>query len=629
MTFEINESTISKNAEPYIIAEAGINHNGSMQTAKELIDVAKESGADAIKFQKRELDETYVEEVIDDPAIAEMGVEYTVSNLKEVVLSNEQFRELAEYSRSKGIDFLCSPWDKASVDFLEKIDMPIYKIGSPDMTNFILLEKIIETGKPIIISTGMSEEEEIDRTVEFLKENNADFAVLHCRSTYPAPFHNLNLNFMKKMMEKYDVPIGYSGHERGIAISEAAATMGASIIERHFTLDRTMKGPDHSASLEPTGLKKLVRDIENIEESMGSAAKYMTRGEYNNRVSLSKSLVAAEDIEEGKKITREALTAKSPAKGISPQELYNVVGSTAQRDISKDEILNWEDVQEQNPEEYDTSLENWGVVVRFSDIEEHYWGNPDVYEFRINGADLEEEINITDHKDKRLTIHAPEQKGHDIVDLSSSTEEKRQRAEDIIQNLIDKVRDEVKPHFSEEHEPMIVIHPGGITSEKMVLEKADEMNEMLAKTMDNLDDEGVQLLLENMPPLPWIYGGQQYHNNFMRAEEIAEYCEKHDQKICYDTAHAKLWCNYADISLKEHMEKLKPYIEYLHIADAAGVDGEGLQIEEGEINWQEIAPIINDLDVPMTTEIWRGHEKNGEGFKKAAENLKEILKDEN
>lgn len=620
---EIGDTVIGE--EVYVIAEAGINHNGSMQTAKELIDVAKDSGADAVKFQKRELKETYVEDVVDDPATAEMGVEYTVSNLKEVVLSDAQFRELADYARSIGIDFLCSPWDTASVDFLESIDMPAYKIGSPDMTNFVLLEKIIETDKPIIISTGMASEEEIDRTVDFLNEHDAEFAVLHCRSTYPAPFHNLNLNFMNKMMDKYDVPIGYSGHERGIAISEAAATMGAHVIERHFTLDRTMKGPDHSASLEPTGLKKMVRDIRNIEESMGSASKYMTRGEYNNRVSLSKSLVASTSIEKGQKISRNDLTAKSPAKGISPQELYNVVGSTAQRNIEEDEILQWDDVQENDPQQFDTSLENWGVVVRFSDIEEQDWGNPDVYEFRINGADLEEDIEISDHKDKRLTIHAPEQKGHDIVDLSATTEKERKKAEEIIQNLIDKVRNEVKPHFSEEHKPMIVIHPGGITSEKMVLEETNEMNEMLAKTMENLDDEGVELLVENMPPLPWIYGGQQYHNNFMRADEIAEYCEKHDQKICYDTAHAKLWCNYADISLREHMKKLKPYIEYLHIADAAGVDGEGLQIGEGEINWQEIAPIINDLDVPMTTEIWRGHEKNGEGFKKAAERLENIL----
>ncbi|WEL20069.1 N-acetylneuraminate synthase family protein [Candidatus Nanohalococcus occultus] len=622
---KIGTKEISENSDPYIIAEAGINHNGSIQTAKELIDVAKNSGADAVKFQKRELEETYVEDIVKDPAIAEMGVEYTVSNLKEVVLSDAQFRELAEYARNAGIDFLCSPWDESSVEFLESIDMPAYKIGSPDMTNFVLLEKIIETEKPIIISTGMSDEEEIDKTVDFLERHNAEFAVLHCRSTYPAPFHNLNLNFMNKLMEKYDAPIGYSGHERGIAISAAAATMGASIIERHFTLDRTMEGPDHSASLEPTGLKKLVRDIENIEESKGSEVRYMTRGEYNNRVSLSKSLVASRKIDKGQEIKREDLTAKSPAKGISPQELYNIVGEKAQRNLSEDQIIQWEDIEKKEERRYDTSLEDWGVVVRFSDIEGSDWGDPDVYEFRVNGADLEEEIEISDHKDKRLTVHAPEQKGHDIVDLSSTTEDERKRAEEIIQNLIDKVRNEIKPHFSKENDPMIVIHPGGITSEKMVLDQTEEMNKQLAKTMDNLDDEGVELLLENMPPLPWIYGGQQYHNNFMRADEIAEYCEKHNQKICYDTAHAKLWCNYSDTSLKEHMEKLKPHIEYLHIADAAGVDGEGLQIEEGEIDWKELAPILNTLNVPKTTEIWRGHEKNAEGFKKAAKRLENFL----
>jgi N-acetylneuraminate synthase len=433
---------------------------------------------------------------------------------------------------------------------------------------------------------------------------------------------------MEKMMGKYDAPIGYSGHERGIAVSEAAATMGARVIERHFTLDRTMDGPDHSASLEPIGLPKLVRDIENIYESKGSDVRYMTRGEYNNRVSLGKSLVASRDISKGEQIKREDLTAKSPAKGISPQELYEIVGNSTQENIKEDQILRWSHVREVQKSSENPQLENWGVVVRFSDIDDHDWGNPDVFEFRVNGADLEEDFEISEHKDKRLTMHAPEQKGHDVVDLSSTTEEERRRAEQIMQNLIDKAREDVKPKFSDEHQPMIVIHPGGITSEEMVLEETDKMNRALARTMSNLDDEGVDLLLENMPPLPWIYGGQQYHNNFMRAQEIAEYCEKHDQKICYDTSHAKLWCNYADESLKEHMEELKPYIEYLHIADAAGVDGEGLQIGKGEIAWKKIAPLIKELQVPMTTEIWRGHENQGKGFKEAAKKLERMMENE-
>lgn len=617
----VGERTIGAEEATYIIAEAGINHNGSTQIAEQLIDLAAEAGADAVKFQKRKLRETYVSDLIDDPSVAEMGVEYTVSNLKDIALTDDQFRHLAEYSEEKNIQFLCSPWDNSSVEFLEELDMPVYKIGSPDMTNFCLLERVIETGKPMLLSTGMSEEHEIERTVEFLHEHDAEFGLLHCRSTYPASFHNLNLEFLNELAERYDVPIGYSGHERGIAVSGAAVAMGADVLERHITLSRDMDGPDHAASLGPGGIKKLVRDVRNIEESMGDPRRYLTRGEYNNRVALGKSLVVTEDVPAGTEITREMITAKSPGKGISPQELYNVVGNTAAEEIEAETLISWEDLGEAVFPEFDTDLRNWGVVVRFSDIDEHDWGNPDVFEFRVNGADLEQEFDLGKYN-YGLGIHAPEQKGHDIVDLSAREPSHREWAVDIMQRVIDKTRNEIAPHFPDVESPKIVIHPGGITEHHMETEAIPEMNDALRRSMEELDDDGVTLLLENMPPLPWIYGGQQYHNNFMRADEIASFCEDTGLGICYDTSHAKLWCNYADIDLIEHAKTLRPYTEYLHVADAIGEDGEGIQIGEGEIDWERLMPVYDDFDGPVITEIWRGHEKRGEGFKRAAERLK-------
>jgi len=619
-TLSLRDRSIGPDEPTYIIAEAGINHNGSTQIAEQLIDLAAEAGADAVKFQKRKLRETYVTDLVEDPSVAEMGVEYTVSNLKEIALTDDQFRHLADYCAEKDIQFLCSPWDSSSVDFLEEVDIPVYKIGSPDMTNFCLLERVMETGKPMLLSTGMSEEREIERTVEFLTERDADFGILHCRSTYPSSFHNLNLEFMEKLDEQYDIPVGYSGHERGIAVSSAAVAMGADVLERHITLSRDMDGPDHAASLGPSGIKKLVRDVRNVEESMGSARRYLTRGEYNNRVALAKSLVVTEDVPEGTELTREMLTAKSPGKGVSPQELYNVVGNTAVRDIDADTLISWEDLGEAAFPEFDTSLDNWGVVVRFSDIDEHDWGNPDVFEFRVNGADLDQEFDLGQY-DYGLGIHAPEQKGHDIVDLSARDPSRREWAVEVTQRVIDKTRTEIAPHFPDEVTPRIVIHPGGITEHHMETEAIPEMNEALRTSMAELDDDGVQLLLENMPPLPWIYGGQQYHNNFMRADEIAEFCEETGWRICYDTSHAKLWCNYADIDLVEHAETLRPYTDYLHVADAIGEDGEGIQIGEGEIDFDRLMPLYDDFDGPVITEIWRGHEKRGEGFKRAAERL--------
>jgi len=616
---EVGNRVIGHDSPTYVIAEAGINHNGSVQIAKRLVDIAVDAGADAVKFQKREMTETYVEDIVENPTLAEMGVEYTVSNLKDVLLTDAQYLDLAEYCGEQGIQFLCSPWDRASVDYLEDLGMPFYKVGSPDMTNFVLLERLVETGKPLLVSTGMSEEKEIERTVEFLKEWNVEFGLLHCRSTYPAPFRNLNLDFIKELRHRYDVPVGYSGHERGIAMSTAAVAMGACVVERHFTIARDMEGPDHSASLESSGLNKLVRDIRHLEESIGVPRRYISRGEYNNRVSLSKSLASTREIRSGEKISREDLTAKSPAKGVSPQEMYTVVGKRACRDIGADEIITWDAVEQPADEEAEIDLDNWGVVVRFSDVDEHDWGHPDVFEFRINGADLEEEFDLRIY-DQALSIHAPEQKGHDIVDLSARDESIRREGVEIMQSVINKVREEVKPAFPTT-KPPIIIHPGGITEHDFSLDAIPQMNEALERSMEELDDAGVQLLLENMPPFPWIYGGQQHHNNFMDAEEIADFCERTGWTICYDTSHAKLWCNYAGVDLYEHAETLKPYTEYLHISDAIGVDGEGIQIEEGDIDWNRLMPLYKDFDGPIITEIWRGHEKRGSGFKKAARRL--------
>lgn len=482
----IGDTPIGGDAPTYVIAEAGINHNGSLQLAKRLVDVAAEADADAVKFQKRSLERTYLDPILENPARAEMGVEHTVSNLKKVTLSDEQFRELAAYTRESDVEFLCSPWDDRSVDFLEELAVPAYKIGSPDMTNFVLLERLFETGKPLLLSTGMAQEREIARTVGFLEEHDCEYALLHCRSTYPAPFHNLDLRFIDELRERYDVPVGYSGHERGIAVSTAAAALGAAVLERHVTLSRDMDGPDHAASLEPTGLEKQVRDIRNVEKSMGTPQGYLTRGEYINRRSLAKSLVATRTIEIGETIRREDLTAKSPAKGIPTQELYAVVGETARERIEAETFLEWADLEDPGLTEYEIPLDNWGVVVRFSDIGEHDWGDPGVFEFRVNGADLDQRFDL-DEYEKRLGIHAPEQVGHDIVDVSARDEASRQWAVEIVQQVIDLTRDEIAPHFETE-EPPIVVHPGGITRDHMQLESVDEFDAALERSLAELDD---------------------------------------------------------------------------------------------------------------------------------------------
>ena len=343
---KIGDKTISEDSSTFIIAEAGINHNGSLETAKKLVDVAVESGADCVKFQKRDLSSLYTPSMLKNPNLDSQGLHNMISLLKEVELSEENYKELTKYCESKGILFLCTPWDRNSVDFLESLNVKAYKISSADLTNIPLIDYIASKNKPILLSTGMSSEEEIEKTVNFLKNKNAQFAILHCNSTYPSPFKDINLRFMNRLKEKHDVIVGYSGHERGISPSLAAVAIGAKIVERHFTLDKNMKGPDHSASLEPNELKQLVENIRNVESSLGKPHKKISRGEILTRETLAKSIVAKEKIISGQIITKDMLDIKGPGKGLSPQFLDNILNHPAKRDIEAEELFTEHDLPE-------------------------------------------------------------------------------------------------------------------------------------------------------------------------------------------------------------------------------------------------------------------------------------------
>ena len=268
---EIDGRRIGPGEPCYIIAEGGINHNGDLSLAKKLVDAAVQAGADVIKFQKRHLNQVYQQEILDQPRQGEQGLQYIIPLLVEFELSDDDFRELFAYCRDQGITGLCTPWDRRSVDFLETLDIPAYKIGSPDMTNFPLIEYVLQTKKPLLISTGMSTEDEIRCTLSFLAEHNAEFAVFHCVSTYPASPEEINLRFMQTLHEWSGRPIGYSGHDTGTAISLGAVAMGASMLERHLTLDRNMRGPDHSASLEPGAFAEQVRAVREVGDLAGGS----------------------------------------------------------------------------------------------------------------------------------------------------------------------------------------------------------------------------------------------------------------------------------------------------------------------------------------------------------------------
>ncbi len=332
--------------EVFFIAEAGINHNGSMEKAKELIDLAKKCGADCVKFQKRTISRILTKEGLEKPYNSENAFAPKYGDHKKVLeFSFDQFRELKRYSDEVGILMTASGWDEESVDFLYELGVPFFKMASADLTNFPLVEHTAKKGLPMLISTGMASMEDVEKAYELASIHNDKICIMQCTSSYPTLDSDINLKVIETYRQKFPhAVIGYSGHEKGIAISLGAVALGAKILERHFTLDRTMKGGDHAASLEEPGLTKLIRDIKVMEQALGSPYKRKLKNEQACFIKLSKSIVSTRKILEGEIITRDMLTTKGPGSGLSPMRMKEIIGRKARRDIEEDLVMYEEDI---------------------------------------------------------------------------------------------------------------------------------------------------------------------------------------------------------------------------------------------------------------------------------------------
>ena len=328
----------------FIIAEAGVNHNGSIELAKQLIDAASDAGADAVKFQTFKAQKL----VRKDAQKAEYQKETSGANesqyemLKKLELDIAAHQELMHYCKSKNILFLSTPFDHESIDLLESLGLEIFKIPSGEITNLPYLRHIGSLGKRVILSTGMADIGEIEDALDVLMEAGTvkeNITVLHANSMYPTPMEDVNLRAMPNIGRIFDIAYGYSDHTLGIEVDIAAVALGASVIEKHFTLDKTMDGPDHKASLEPQELKAMVQGIRNIELALGSSIKKPSPSEKVNIQAARKSIVAARSIQKGERLSEENLTLKRPAEGISPMRWDEIIGTIALRDYEEDELI--------------------------------------------------------------------------------------------------------------------------------------------------------------------------------------------------------------------------------------------------------------------------------------------------
>lgn len=324
-----------------IIAEAGVNHNGDINIAKKLIDEAKNAGADVVKFQTfnpRKLASKHAK--MADYQKENLGIEESQEEmLSKLTLRQEEYVELAGYCQEVGIEFLSTPFEIESIHFLNDLQN-IWKIPSGEITNYPYLVEIAKTRKDIILSTGMSTLDEVEAALIVLKKNSAGrITLLHCTTNYPTPFEDVNLRAMLTLKDHFGCPVGYSDHANGIEVPIAAVAIGATVIEKHFTLDRNMEGPDHKASLEPDELKAMVDAIRNTEAAMGDGVKKPSASEKTNIAVVRKSIIAARDIKKGERLTEDNLTTKRPGTGINPMRWNEVIGTTAVRDFAEDELI--------------------------------------------------------------------------------------------------------------------------------------------------------------------------------------------------------------------------------------------------------------------------------------------------
>ena len=325
-----------------IIAEAGVNHNGSPDIARALIDRAKSAGADIVKFQTAKagnvISKHAAKAEYQKKTTGEDGSQLDMA--KKLTLSYDDFRDLKAYCDNVGIEFLSTPFDLESIDFLHRLGCRFWKVPSGEITNYPYLVRIGETHLPVVMSTGMASMDEVRAAYDLLKKSGAgDITLLHCTTEYPAPYEDVNLAAMKALGDEFGCRTGYSDHTLGTEIAVAAAALGATVIEKHFTLDRNMEGPDHKASLEPDEFAQMVRMIRNVDAAIGSGVKIAAQSEIKNIAIARKSIVASVPIRKGEELTEENITTKRPGTGISPRRWNEVIGTRAVRDFEEDELI--------------------------------------------------------------------------------------------------------------------------------------------------------------------------------------------------------------------------------------------------------------------------------------------------
>lgn len=598
----------------YIISEIGINHNGSLQTAINLIRVSKEAGVDAVKFQKRDMESIYSASVLNDANRAEWNFEYLIPLLKEVELSKSDYLTIRKECDKLEIDLIVTPFDQISAQFVAELGVSAFKISSADMTNIPLLRSCNSYDLPMIISVGMWDDKDISVCVDIFKNEQFNYALLLAQSTYPASYETLNLGYIDRLKELSPV-VGYSGHERGTFIPVAAVAMGCRIIEKHITFDKNEKGPDHKASMLPEEWEEMVFQIRMLEKSLGSK-KLINQAETLCKEAFAKSAVPVRDLPANHTLSATDVTFKSPGKGIFPHEINDYIGKVLTRPVSRDHYISKTDFEKTTAIADWKSFsfrKDWGVKCRFHDYASFKVLGTPCIEFHCSQTDLDVDFH-TDLSDSMLIVHAPEIFDRQLVDICSEDAARVKDSLKILQRSIDKAIAISK--FFPKHKPKLVVHLGGMSLDirelsdtKLLTERAINNFGKLEYSPDDLD-----ILPENLPPRPWYLGGEWFQHGFMLESDMIAFCSYFSLGMVYDICHASLYCHKFNTSLIDYTKTVMPYVSHVHISDAYGNNGEGIQIGEGDIDFESLFREMKAFKFSWVPEIWSGHLHGGAGI---------------
>jgi N-acetylneuraminate synthase len=609
----------------YTIAEIGNNHQGEVVNAIKLIDYCVSAGFDAVKFQHRDIDFLYG--AVDKLSL-DIGAQYVCDLVTRFSLNNHDMGLVRQYAQDKKIDFICTPWDISSLDFLLGLDVKALKIASADLSNTPLIQRAAISGKPVILSTGMSNEIDIVRVSNQLNFMRSNFALLHCQSIYPAPAESLELSYMERLNQISGKAVGYSSHDLGFLGCFAAAALGASIIEKHVTLSRDWEGNDHRISLMPEELRDFIEGIRAIELMVSSDYKprSISQGELINSHALGKSLYYSNSKMAGEEIVHSDIIVTAPGGGVPPNKIDEYVGKKIRLDVKKGDAISPHQITGESPSfdcitQFESKI---GIPVRPHDLDKLSDKiQCQLYELHLGVHDLgiSPASYLSSWAGKaNFTIHAPEIFLNDhLLDLCSQNKSHRDLSIEHFQKVVD-YSEEVRAITNIFEGIKLICNVGGWSVDEHKPEGwCDSGYELLADSFSRINFGNVTPLIQTMPPFPWHFGGRRFHNLFLDPRKIKEVCDNYDYKICLDISHTLMYCEWANKNMFDEILRLEDYVSHIHIADALGVDGEGCRLGFGDLDINRFINMINKDFIGSTRiiEVWQGHKDGGSGFVEA------------